>query len=341
MADEPNKDDPKDNDPKGDEAGAAGTARKAAGKAKDAAAEAGEALSEGAEKARDAAAETASKARESASEAGDKARDAAAEAGEAVVEEATGWWRDLLIAARFLTILPIPVPPSPSEQAVAESRRAFALIGLVIGLIAATVYGLAHLFTLTAFPAALLALAAASIVTGGRAEKGLADFAEGLFQGTDIASRRKAVTDERLGYIGIMAIVFSVLLRASLIAVAAAQGGGTAALVAALVGGYTVMAQIPSSFPPAHGETLQGLGRENGSAWIWLSSVVGGLLIFLCLTFADFFLGGLVAILLGGAAAYGTAYLALRMTGGLTMPAVMAVNQAAQLFILIAAAANI
>lgn len=250
---------------------------------------------------------------------------------------AAAWWRDILIATRALTLLRPKIAPEGDEDAVARSRRAFPVVGLAIGLGAALVYGIASALHLGAFASALIAFGAVAAVTGARGETGLARFAEGLLGGANADERRAIMLDTTPGYAGMAAIFFSILLRAVLVAAASVHDSGAAVLIAALLGSRATLPHITMGFPAIAGESLGGLAREAGANQVWIASVAGALLVLVFL----FSLSGIFAILLAAGAAFGTAWAALKLIGGLNMPALMAVQQAAEVALIIGAAARL
>lgn len=90
----------------------------------------------------------------------------------------------------------------------------FPLVGGVIGAIVAAIYNLAHR-ALPEWPSAALALTAGVILTGALHEDGLADCADGFGGGRDKDSKLTIMRDSRIGTYGALALILSVLLRAS------------------------------------------------------------------------------------------------------------------------------
>ncbi|MBO0718105.1 MAG: adenosylcobinamide-GDP ribazoletransferase, partial [Rhizobiales bacterium] len=117
----------------------------------------------------------------------------------------------------FSTRLPL-VPTSPTAKAVANAAWAFPVTGLVVGLIGALVYVLAHRLGLPAWPAAALSVAATLVVTGALHEDGLADTADGFGGGDTLQSKLDIMRDSRTGAYGVCALVLSLLLRIGVLA---------------------------------------------------------------------------------------------------------------------------
>jgi adenosylcobinamide-GDP ribazoletransferase len=113
-------------------------------------------------------------------------------------------------AIRFFTRLPVPAWVGHSAEGLNRAARYFPAVGLLIGLIAAIVYGLASL----AWPKtlALLASMAATIyATGAFHEDGLADSVDGLGGGWSKEQVLTIMKDSRLGSYGAVALVLVLL----------------------------------------------------------------------------------------------------------------------------------
>lgn len=146
--------------------------------------------------------------------------------------------RLLLAAAQFLTRLPLPVVRYEPRW-LPLSARYFPLVGGLVGLLA----GLVLLVASQLWPApipAILAVAAAILLTGALHEDGLADTADSL-GGSTPEKRLSIMKDSRIGSFGALALVLCVLLRvatlsampalAALPALVAAHAGGRLAAV--------------------------------------------------------------------------------------------------------------
>jgi adenosylcobinamide-GDP ribazoletransferase len=122
---------------------------------------------------------------------------------------------ELVAAFGLLTRLPLPrgVEGAPSGRTV----WAWPVVGAVVGTIGAAMFLVAARLGLAPWLAALLALAATTLVTGGLHEDGLADFADAM--GGATPERRLAIMkDSRIGSFGALALIFSVALRGGTLA---------------------------------------------------------------------------------------------------------------------------
>lgn len=248
----------------------------------------------------------------------------------------SGWWHDMAVAGGFLTRLPFPVQPGAGKPgALARAARAFPLIGLVVGAAAAVGMLAAAGLGLSPLASAFLGLAVMALITGALHEDGLADVADGFGGGATPAQKIKIMRDARTGVYGILAVVFSVTLRAG------ALGGfnnvevAAAALVAAACLSRGLLPVAMHFLEPASRSGLaRKAGRPDQEAWV-TALILGGLLALLFLGPA----GGFVAIVFGAAAAALVAWLAFSQIGGVTGDVLGAQQQAAEVAILIVAAA--
>ena len=85
---------------------------------------------------------------------------------------------DLKASIAFLTRLPVATPAAGAD--IARAAWAFPLAGVLVALIAAVVYAVAHKIGSPPWVAAALAVAATLAVTGCLHEDGLADTADGF-----------------------------------------------------------------------------------------------------------------------------------------------------------------
>jgi adenosylcobinamide-GDP ribazoletransferase len=252
-------------------------------------------------------------------------------------------WRDEFLAAMsFLTRLPLArwsggralsdmlAPPS-----LATAAWAFPLVGLVIGAIGGIAYGLATAVAVPALAAALIAVAATALVTGALHEDGLADTADGFGGGATREEKLAIMRDSRTGAFGVLALLFSVGLRAAAIAEIGTRWHVLAALIAAHALSRGVLPAAMRRLDPARSDGLgAGAGRPDQShVWVAL-----GLALILAIigTGLRAGIGAAVAAALVAAA---IAWLAQRQIGGQTGDVLGAIEQGAETAALLAAAA--
>ncbi len=246
--------------------------------------------------------------------------------------------RDFKLAFGFLTRLPGPfsVPAAPGE--LGPALRLAPLVGLVVGVAGALAYMLAWVLGLENFISAALAVAATIWITGALHEDGLADVADG-FGGAFERSRKLAIMrDSRIGAYGVLALIFSVLLRTgalALISVAAGPEAAMAVLIAAHGLSRGLLPLVMLVLVPARDDGLAAAAGRPGPA-----DALTGLLLGLLL--AVLAAGGVMGLSLGLAAlvaAAVTGLIAVRQIGGYTGDILGAVQQTAEIAVLLAAAA--
>jgi adenosylcobinamide-GDP ribazoletransferase len=123
---------------------------------------------------------------------------------------------ETLLALSFLTRLPIPFVRTLDMPPLAQAMRFFPLAGAAIGAIVAGVLIGANMLGLPPLLAAVIALAAGTLVTGGLHEDGLADVADGFGGGKTREDRLEIMRDSRIGTYGTIALVLSYLGRAAI-----------------------------------------------------------------------------------------------------------------------------
>ena len=130
--------------------------------------------------------------------------------------------KSFLLAVQFLTRIPITVKGSVSERDIGASAAFFPAAGLIQGVPAAvTAFVLGLLFSPDI--AAAFVLLVSILINGGFHLDGLADTADGVSvkaTGDPAADREKRLTvmrDSRVGSIGVIAIVMTLLLKYQLL----------------------------------------------------------------------------------------------------------------------------
>src|SRR5271154_843632 len=113
---------------------------------------------------------------------------------------------ELSTSILFLTRLPLPRHTPIGGVAVGQSVWAFPVAGVVVGLIGALVYAIAHRLGLPPWPAAGLAVAATIAATGCLHEDGLADTADGFGGGDTTERKLDIMRDRRVGASGVCAL---------------------------------------------------------------------------------------------------------------------------------------
>src|SRR5258707_10971782 len=122
-------------------------------------------------------------------------------------------FNDLKIGFIFLTRLPLTHQTPIAKGELSQALWTAPVVGVAVGLLGAGVYGLAQLLHLPPLPAAVLAVAATLVVTGGLHEDGLADVADGFGGGATRERKLEIMHDSRIGAYGAAALALSLVLR--------------------------------------------------------------------------------------------------------------------------------
>ncbi|MFZ2855430.1 MAG: adenosylcobinamide-GDP ribazoletransferase [Rhodocyclaceae bacterium] len=115
-------------------------------------------------------------------------------------------------AIRFFTRLPVPAWVGHSSDALDRATRYFPAVGLIVGALAALVFGIASLF----FPktlAVLASMAATLYVTGAFHEDGWSDMVDGFGGGWEKTQILTIMKDSRIGSFGAVALVILLLTK--------------------------------------------------------------------------------------------------------------------------------
>jgi adenosylcobinamide-GDP ribazoletransferase len=115
------------------------------------------------------------------------------------------------LALQFLTRLTLTAPYSP--EAMRQSPRWYPAVGLVVGAVCAAAH-LAGVWLFTPLLAAIMAVAAGTMVTGGLHEDGLADACDGLGGVRPKERVLEIMRDSRIGTYGVLGLVFMLTLKA-------------------------------------------------------------------------------------------------------------------------------
>ncbi len=251
-----------------------------------------------------------------------------------LAETAGGWWRDVRLAGAFLTRLPT-VAGGPAETPLASAARAFPIVGAAVGLVAGGALLLGWWLGLHPLASAFIGLAAAVVLTGALHEDGLADVADGFGGGATRSEKLKIMRDSRIGAYGVLAVVFSVGVRAAALAGMAGPGTAAAALVAAGAASRGVLPAVMHVLKPARrGGMARSAGRpQKGDAVT--AALLGGLLALLFLPVGP----GIAAVVAGAAAAAAFAAFAKNQIGGHTGDVLGALQQVTEVAVLLAVAA--
>jgi len=246
-----------------------------------------------------------------------------------------GFFAGLLATTGFFTRLPVS-PGSADTWRLADSAWAFPLVGAGIGGIAAFAFLFAQLIGLATWPAALLSILAALILTGALHEDGLADTADGFFGGSNREEKLTILRDSRHGTYGVLAIVFSVLLRTAALAGIGDVIHAGLALIAAHAASRAVLPAAMWKLAPARPDGLGATAGTPRAGGALAAALIGAAIALAALGP----LRGAIALCLTGVIVFAMAALARRQIGGHTGDVLGAFQQIGEILILLAASAR-
>lgn len=116
------------------------------------------------------------------------------------------------LALSFLTIIPGGMAKPADRNLFVSSTKYFPLVGLIIGIVAATVYWIAS-YKLPDLASSALSVFSLVIITRALHLDGLADTFDGLLGGKDREHALSIMKDSRIGSFGAAAIVLAIMLK--------------------------------------------------------------------------------------------------------------------------------
>lgn len=266
-------------------------------------------------------------------------------------------WRDIRIAASFLTCLPIKPPAEEAEAASAAGAEAgegrpeeagrsetwladasgmFPVIGVLVGSAASLTMLLAYQINLHPLACALIAVLTAVLLTGALHEDGLADFADGLGGGGTIERRLAIMRDSHIGTFGTLALVISIGLRATLISQQISFQNAALAVIATAAVSRAALPAVMRWLPPARTDGLAFLAGKASPTQVTTAISLASITAVVLLG-----IGSAIAAI--ACAVLGTliiATIAKRLLGGQTGDVLGAVQQTVEILVLAAIAAS-
>jgi len=241
--------------------------------------------------------------------------------------------KELKTSIVFLTRLPFGRATPITGADIAQAVWAFPIAGILIGLIGAAVYALAHRVGLPALPAAALTVAATLAATGALHEDGLADTADGFGGGKTIERKLAIMRDSRIGTYGVCALALSILLRVSALASLADPALVAPALIAAHGAARATMPVLMYLVPPARPDGLSfGVGAPPRAS-VAIAVALGILILVIGLGLA----AGIAALILLAIAIALMAWLSITQIEGQTGDVLGAIEQVSEIVILLVA----
>ncbi len=241
--------------------------------------------------------------------------------------------KEVIAAIVFCTRLPLLRSTPIAAVTIGDAAWAFPIAGLLIGLIAALVYALAHKFGLPSWPAATLTVGASLLATGCLHEDGLADTADGFGGGKTREQKLAIMRDSRIGTYGVCALVLSLLIRIGMLASFFDTRSVLWALIAAHVGARATMPALMFLLKPARSDGLSfTAGHPSGNA-VAVALAIG----FIVLAIALHPARGIVALIGLGLVILLMAWLSNHQIDGQTGDVIGALEQVSEIVILLVA----
>jgi adenosylcobinamide-GDP ribazoletransferase len=233
----------------------------------------------------------------------------------------------------FATRLKLPRAAPIGGAALSHALWALPLAGLIVGIIGAAVYALAHRAGLPAWPAAALTLAATLAATGCLHEDGLADTVDGFGGGTTREQKLAIMREPRIGTYGVCALALSILIRAGALAGLADLGLVVVALIAAHAGARAALPAFMFLVPPARADGLSYDAGQPSPEQAAIAAVLGALVLIFCLGFVS----ALFAVVLLAIVGALMARLSVAQIDGQTGDVLGALEQVGEIVILLVA----
>lgn len=210
---------------------------------------------------------------------------------------------EFLLALQFLTKVPVTIHRPVEEKDLARAMAYFPAVGLLLGIIAATIHALLS-YALPAASSVFVTITFLIIVTGNLHGDGLMDSADGLFSGRPREGMLEIMKDSRVGSHGVIAGSLGLLAKYVFISQLPQAAQGLAFILAPALGRW---AQV-------YGATLYPYARKGGGTggftqyvgireMVWASLTILVVLILL-LGWQGSFLAGGVLVTTAGLAYY-------------------------------------
>jgi adenosylcobinamide-GDP ribazoletransferase len=188
--------------------------------------------------------------------------------------------------------------------------------------------------------AALLAIAAIVLLTGGLHEDALADTADG-FGGGHTAEQKLAIMDDsRIGAFGALALAFSILFRVAALSALAEAGAFAAAvaLIAAEAASRAAMVRLWHGLPAARAGSLSESGGSPDDRAMLVALAAAAVIVIVTVVPTFGIVAAVAATIVLGLAAYGFTRLCARQIGGRTGDTLGACQQISVIAFLVALA---
>ena len=193
------------------------------------------------------------------------------------------WIQEALLAVVFLTRLPVRLSKNIENQQLAEVIWAFPLVGVLVGGLASLAMLISYEIGFPAMVCGLIAVVSQVLITGALHEDGLADVADGFGGGNKVNKKLKIMRDSRVGTYGVLALVFSVTFRASVIAGMTSQLIAVLALITAGAVSRACVAVAMNQLDLVRSDGLASRAGQPTNEAMLVTFALGGAIAFLLL----------------------------------------------------------
>ena len=239
---------------------------------------------------------------------------------------------DIPAAIGLLSRLPVHT----DNNRGAASAWAFPLVGLIIGSISAATGWVLLAAGLPASLTAGLTLAFMIITTGAMHEDGLADAVDGLWGGWDKTRRLEIMKDSHIGTYGVIALIFSLILRWVALTAITEAGLLSITLIAIATLSRAPMVAMMALMPNARGSGLSASVGRVGTRTAVLALGIGISVTIMLLGWSS-----IKALIVTLVASIFCAQIAIRKIGGQTGDILGATQQITEIATLLALATAI
>lgn len=241
---------------------------------------------------------------------------------------------ELKLGFAFLTRLPLQHDTPVAKGELSQALWSAPLVGIVVALIGTLVLWIALALHVPLLLAAVLMLAATTVLTGGLHEDGLADVADGFGGGATRERKLEIMRDSRIGTYGVCALILSFILRVGVIAELGDAFIVLAALIASHAAGRACMPLFMQIVPPARADGLAADAGVPSSTVSLVAAAIGIAALIVCLGIK----ATILSLLLLAAAGAFMAWLCWRQIQGQTGDVLGALEQAGEMIVLLVAA---
>jgi adenosylcobinamide-GDP ribazoletransferase len=242
---------------------------------------------------------------------------------------------DLKVGVQFCTRFPIGSSAVIDGPDVARAGWAMPIAGAIVGVVGSSIYWAAAALGLSPMSAAMLALAAMLVATGGLHADGLADTADGFGGGHSRERKLAIMRDSRIGTFGVCAVVTSLILQWSALVTIAQPRQVAVALLAAQASARATLPAFMRFVPPARSD---GLAAHAGRPPWWSVATAGAIAVAALLVGLGL-AGAVIGLLLLLCAGLFMGWLTVNQIGGQTGDVLGALEQIGEILILLTASA--